>query len=221
MFSLQKHFFTFLLMACLSVNVWANTNTTPNDAKQLIETTTDQLITALQEQREALMQDPSEVYVLINDLVIQHFDLRMSRFVLGREIWTETSEQQQTDFTNAFRSLLVRTYATALARSVLEEGVDVSVNYLPIREADDARIILVKTEVLYKGEQFSVSYRLYRTREDEWKVFDVLVEGVSLVINYQNEFKQDYRNIGIEGLIAKISKRNQEENTKAMGEQSE
>jgi len=112
--------------------------------------------------------------------------------------------------------LLVRTYATAF--SDLQEW---DIDFMPIRGDQKAKRLWIHTQISYAGKDpIKVSYLMRNYGEDVWKAYDVKIEGISLVTNYRNSFTQEIRKNGIDGLIQKMAKRNQEKsgaNTAATG----
>jgi phospholipid transport system substrate-binding protein len=141
----------------------------------------------------------------VDHLVDQVFDFeRMSRFVLGQN-WKKANAQQQADFIKEFRALLIRTYSTSLKKPIAA-GKTFEVNYLP--SAGSRERPKIKTLVKETGKApMAVDYDMYLAK-DSWKAYNVTVEGVSLVTNYQNEFDKDVRTIGMDGLINKIRNQN-------------
>lgn len=193
-------------------SAWATANPTPADAKKMIEETTNEVLTALTEQKETIKTNPKQVYKIIDDLVLPRFDFaRMSKFVLGVH-WKVATPGQRKRFTQAFRNLLVRTYATALVKAA---GEHLKVNYLPLQVHDGAQRLTLKTEVAQgNAKPIIVEYAMYlpdadwrknwAIETDGWKVFNVTVEGVSLITNYRTEFSNDIEKMGMEGLIKKV-----------------
>jgi len=126
----------------------------------------------------------------------------MSQWVLGVN-WRRASDGQKEKFTEQFRTLLVRTYAKALL-----EYTDQKINYLPLHAAADARTVTVRTEILQAGGQnIPVNYRMYH-KGDNWKVYDISIDGVSLVSNYRTSFNNEIRQGGIDKLIARLADMN-------------
>lgn len=142
----------------------------------------------------------------VDHLVDQVFDFElMSRYVLGQN-WKKANAQQQAAFVKEFRTLLVRTYSTSLKKSIAA-GKTFDVNYLP--SAGSKERPKIKTLVKETGKApTAVDYDMYFTK-GSWKAYNVTVEGVSLVTNYQNEFDKDIRTIGMDSLINKIRNQNQ------------
>ena len=170
---------------------------------ELVRSTSDQVLDAIKKNREQLKSDPQLVYRIVDDLVLPHFDFEaMSKLVLGVN-WRRATPSQQTAFTQEFRSLLVRTYSKSLAEYD-EQGI----RYLPMRPDAVPTEATVRTEIQPKaGPPIPVDYRL-RKEANEWKVFDVSIDAVSLVTNYRTTFNQDIQRMGMDGLIKQLQRRN-------------
>jgi len=184
-----------LMAGAVNVNVWA---ANANDAKTLIENTTKQVL-------EALKADPTKTHALVDKVVLAHFDFRkMSRLVLAKN-WRKVSRKQKKDFIKEFRGLLIRTYSSALVEAAGKVSkIDYSVKKRGSKKA------IVKSLVYQQGKArpIKVDYVMYyHKKKKAWKVYNVKVEGVSLVTNYRAEFSNDINKLGIEGLIEKIAKK--------------
>ena len=123
--------------------------------------------------------------------------------MLGK-FWRKATNEQKERFIQEFRTLLVRTYASAVT-----EFSGLELVYLPVDTAADADDIVVKTEVANGGDSISINYRLH-LNDDGWKVYDVTVNGVSLVTTYRSTFSRLVRNDGMDGLIDRLAEKNQE-----------
>lgn len=120
--------------------------------------------------------------------------------------WRDATPEQRQRLQDEFEKMLVRTYAGAL-----KEVGDQTVDVLPVRAAEDAKQVLVKTLIRGAGpDPIQVDYRLERTpgESDGWKIYDVNVVGVWLVANYRTQFSQEIRKGGVEGLIKALSDHN-------------
>jgi phospholipid transport system substrate-binding protein len=198
----------YLMMFSLAISAtpsWASANSPFDEAQALVKNTTDEMLSALRAEKGNIKSNPRRVYQLVDQIVLPHFDFeRMSMFVLGKN-WKMASADQQKRFTKEFRDLLVRTYATALVESAVE---NVKVEYLPIRANPGDNRITLKAKVHYSGKVLSVDYGMYE-KGGIWKVWNISTEGVSLVENYRTEFNNDISKEGIDALIEKIAVRNQ------------
>ncbi len=173
-------------------------------AQEVVMTTADQVVARLVAERADIDANPGKLYSLINELVIPHFDfLSMSKWVLGKTNWHSSSEGQREQFVNEFRILLVRTYAKALLEYSDEEIV-----YKPVETNPESNIVTVETEVKQSGGNLiPIDYRMH-TSGGEWKVVDVVIDGISLVATYRGSFAAEIRKNGIDSLITKLSERN-------------
>ncbi len=167
--------------------------------RDTVEQTTQAVVDTLDANIDQLQSDPSAVEALIAEIVLPRFDFElMSRFVLGRH-WRSADDAQQRAFIEAFQKLLIRTYAKALS-----EYDGQAVEIPAQRIADDSERVTVKSSIQRSnGPAVSVDYALWK-RADGWKVFDVTVEGVSLVQNYRAQFDDVVRSDGIDQLIERI-----------------
>lgn len=189
-----------ILAAAFSLNAAATGNTSP---QELVKTTTDRVLERLADDREAIENSPDRLFEIVDEIIIPHFDFeRMSRRVLGKA-WKRASPEQQSQFVKEFRTLLVHTYATAL-----KIYSDERIEYLPPREKEGGKETTIRTQIIQSGSPpVPINYRMYR-RDDGWKVFDITIDGVSLVINYRSTFKSEIRKNGVDGLIARLAKHN-------------
>jgi phospholipid transport system substrate-binding protein len=174
--------------------------------EELVKDTSQRMLKALQEEKTDLKKNPERVTALVNEIVLPHFDfVRMSKLALGR-YWRRADEKQQQAFVEQFRALLVRTY-----RSALTEYRDQTIRYLPFSGDQSSGDVTVKTQVDQPGgSTIPIDYTLH-LENDEWKVYDVVIDGISLVINYRSSFSSEIRQSGIDGLIDKLRKRNQDD----------
>jgi phospholipid transport system substrate-binding protein len=132
----------------------------------------------------------------------------MSSWVLGK-YWRTATPAQRDRFTQEFRTLLVRTYAKSLS-----EYTDNKITYLPMRGSPQQSEVKVRTEVEQPGGfPIPIDYDLYR-KGDDWKVYDVTIDGVSLVTNYRTTFANQIREDGLDKLIATLADRNQQDGAK-------
>lgn len=174
--------------------------------QELVKQTTDQMLSKLRDERQVIDQHPERIYDLVDQIVLPHFDFeRMSQLVLGK-YWRSASPEQRQRFVEQFRNLLVRTYAKSLS-----SYTDNKVNFLPFRGGPTPQDVTVRTEVEQPGGfPIPIDYSLY-LKDDEWKVYDVVVDGVSLVTNYRTTFANQIRQDGLDKLIATLANRNQQD----------
>lgn len=171
--------------------------------QQVIREVSDALTKVLREDRRLLQTDPAYVHRLVDELFLPNVDFdRVSALVLGPH-WRRATAEQRLRFREAFKGMLIHTYATAV-----NELSEWEIRFLPVRGDEGARDLVVRTQVLRPGgEPIAVDYRMVE-RDGRWLAYDVSVEGVSLLSAYRSTFVQMAREKGIDGLIAEIETRN-------------
>jgi len=147
--------------------------------------------------------DVTHIRELIETKLAPHFDMmRMTSLAMGKN-WRAASPEQQKRLADEFRTLLVRTYSTAL-----NKYRDETIDYKPLRMNPGDTDVIVRTLVVRQGAQpVPIDYSMEKTPEG-WKAYDVIIGGVSLVTNYRDEFNQQVQSGGIDGLIKTLSERN-------------
>ncbi|MCA1804378.1 MAG: ABC transporter substrate-binding protein [Xanthomonadaceae bacterium] len=179
-------------------------------ARDMVIQAGDRLVLALQDQREAVQQDMDVAFQLAENTVIPLIDFeRITRWVSGRH-WRDATPEQQQRLVRAFQELLTRSYVTAMVTYVEQILANSdNVEYPPARSRQDERNAVVTMLIKLENSQTAVvQYQMYLSA-DGWKIFDVIVEGVSLAITYRSSFNQEVSRGGIEGLIASLDARNQ------------
>ena len=176
-----------------------------DDPQQLVRATADRVLGEVSTRRAELEADPRLIYPLVESTVLPHFDFqRMSQSALGRH-WRQASDAQKEGVTREFREMLVRTYATALLGYSGQ-----SIEYLPAKFGSDADTVVVPTRIALPGAPpVPIDYRL-RNGDDGWKVYDVVIDNVSLISTYRSQFTAVVRRDGIDGLIAALAGKNRE-----------
>ncbi len=172
--------------------------------EQLVQQTTNQILETIKAHREVYAKDHDKLYQLAEEKVLPYFDfVRMSQWVLGRN-WRTASEEQRTRFVTLFRDLLVRTYSTALL-----QYTDQKIIYLPVSAAPGSTQMLGRTEVQQSGgaPDIPIYYSFYKNRSGDWKVYDVSIDGVSLVTNYRSVYAEKIRREGMNALLDSLSVR--------------
>ncbi len=169
-----------------------------------IESASNKLKEKLQD--KAFSKDFQKITVFVEDVIYPHVDFnRISSLVLGK-LWRTASTEEKQGFKKEFQTLLVRTYSRAFV-----EFKDWSVRYLPLDIKNGEKKVIVKTEILQPGIQpIAVNYRMLLSK-GEWKVYDIIIEGVSLVTNYRTSFKNEVQRSGsLQAVIDQLAKRNNE-----------
>ena len=147
--------------------------------------------------------DAARVREVIETKLLPHFDFtRMTQLAMGRN-WSRATPEQQKRLTDEFRTLLVRTYSNALTQ-YRDETIDVK----PLRADAGASEVTVRSEVVRPGKPpVQIDYGMARTPQG-WKTYDVIVGGVSLVTNYRDEFNEQIKAGGVDGLVKTLADKN-------------
>jgi phospholipid transport system substrate-binding protein len=174
----------------------------------MLKQTSDEVIAVLKEKADQLKEDPDLVYGLVHEYILPHLDeVTIAKLALGKN-WRKATREQKLEFINEFRDLLIRTYGKSLS-----EFSDQQINYFPVRMEKGEEKVVVKSEVIQPGgPPIPVAYRM-RIKDDAWKVYDLSIDGVSLVTSYRGTFDQEVRKGGIEGLLKYLKGKNADKAT--------
>ena len=169
----------------------------------LVQQTTEAVLARIRADPEIAAGNHKRVADVVETLLLDHFDFaRMTRLAVGKN-WRRVDATKRSDLVREFQTLLVRTYSVALSAYRDQE-----IEYLPLSLEPDARRAMVQTSISQSGSNpISMNYRMAAT-ETGWKVYDVIVEGVSLVINYRSLFNSTVESSGVDGLINLLREKN-------------
>lgn len=191
---LRQIAFLCLISGLLGISA-ANANI--ESPEQVIKRVTDQLLSRIRAEGLDKTEDQKRMRSLVREEVFPHFDfVRMSRYILGKESWTGASQEERQRFVDEFANLLLRTYASAMS-AVSDRAIE----YQPVEEDQDANKAEVKTVVVSAdGESLPIDYRLMAGDDDKWKVYDVSIDGISLIRTYRGEYAGILKKSGLIGL---------------------
>ena len=166
-----------------------------------LEGVTEKVIQTLRDDYDLLQKEPERVYKIIDEKILPHLDdVTMAKLAMGKH-WRNASNEQKRVFVDEFRNLLVRTYSKSLL-----EFKDQEIRYFPA-EAEGERT-MVKAEVIQPGgPSIPLAYRM-RVKDNAWKVYDIHIDGISLVTSYRGTFTQEIRKSGIDGLLKYLQDQN-------------
>ncbi|MBP6654099.1 MAG: ABC transporter substrate-binding protein [Propionivibrio sp.] len=171
----------------------------------LIKNVTDEVLTIVRQDKDIQGGNARKAIELVEVKVLPHFDFkRMTALAMGRD-WKKASDEQKKLLSEEFKTLLVRTYSNALTGYK-----DQTIRYAPLKMQSGDSEVVIKTEVLQPGGRpIQLNYSVEKQAEG-WKVFDVVVAGVSLVTNYRDTFNQEVRANGIDGLLQMLVNKNKQ-----------
>ena len=171
--------------------------------EDLVRKTAEDVLFAIKADEEIQKGNKEKIYKLAEEKILPNFDFeKVARLVLGRA-WRSASDDQKKDFIIEFRTLLLKTYAVALSKYKNQK-----IEFKPTRMSDTDEIVIVKSEIIQNGAQpIRVNYALSK-RTGKWLVFDIVIEGVSLVTNYRSQFSSVIKKNGMDTLIKRLAKKN-------------
>lgn len=185
------------LLAALTFSVQAQAVTPPD---QVVKGTTAKLQQLIRENHVKYKADQPMFYKVVDEVVLPHFDVRyIGQLVLARH-WRDASEEQRSRFQEAFKNMLIRTYANAL----LEYHDSVEAEWAPLRLADDATDATVNSTLLRKnGPPIPVGF-VMRKLDSGWKIYDITIENISLIANFRGQFNSEIRKSGLDDVIQRM-----------------
>jgi phospholipid transport system substrate-binding protein len=172
--------------------------------QQIIQSVSEQLQTKLKD--KTFTQNFAQVTQFVSGIVSLHTDFdKIAPLVLGK-YWKTATPEEQERFKREFQTLIIRTYSRAFV-----EYSDWTIRFLPLDMSSESTKVVVKTEVLQPSLQpVNVNYRMFLTK-GEWKVYDIMIDGVSLVTNYRSTFNEEIKTKGsLSAVIDNLAKRNTE-----------
>jgi phospholipid transport system substrate-binding protein len=171
----------------------------------LIKKVTDDVLTIVRQDKDIQSGNTKKAIELVEAKVLPNFNFQhMTALAMGRD-WSKATPEQKKQLSEEFKTLLVRTYSNALTGYK-----DQTVRYKPTKMQSGDTDVLVRTEIVQPGNKpVQLDYSLEK-QADGWKVYDVVVAGVSLVTNYRDTFNQEVRANGVDGLIQMLATKNKQ-----------
>jgi phospholipid transport system substrate-binding protein len=185
----------FLILSSLLLSAH-QVNALTMTAEETVQESTQEVLDRLQTDRDKLESNPKYIQVIVEELIVPHFDFAtMSHLVLGKH-WHEISESRQICFIHGFKNLLVRRYA-----DIFLGYDDKIIAYQPTEPAEEEDVVIVKQTITRPGEEpFFIEYPV-RSGENGWKVIDLVVEGISLLKSYHGTFQSEINKQGLQTFI--------------------
>lgn len=174
-----------LIVFCLSLylmqTVWAQPSPIP-----MLQETASQILTTLKQNKANLKNDHAIIYHAVERHLLPKVDVNgMARSVLGRQAWNKATPSERSQFAQAFTQLVIRTYSNPLA-----EYTNETIKFLPVKGSLDKRFIRVSSLIIRSnGKTIPLNYSLV-AKQGEWKIYDLSVEGVSLLQSFRSQFAQ-------------------------------
>ena len=192
-----------IVLATLAITVIPQIASAQDAPDAIIRKNTTEILAALKMDKDLAAGDQKKIEKLADEKVLPYFNfVRMTQLAVGRN-WRDASDAQKKSLIDEFRTLLVRTYSTSLTQ-FRNQTIDVK----PTKMVAGDTEVVVKTQINQPGGQpIPIDYSMENS-SGGWKVFDVLIDGVSLVTNYRSSFNTEIQKGGIDALIKSLSERN-------------
>jgi phospholipid transport system substrate-binding protein len=196
----MKKLICAILLAAAAFPAFAAPDLAPD---ALARTVTDEVLAIVRTDKDLQAGNQQKIAQLVEVKVLPHFNFtHMTQLAVGRN-WRQATPEQQNALTDEFKTLLVRTYATAFSQYRNQ-----TVDYRPVRMGANDTDVVVKSLIKQpSGQPIAIDYSMEKL-PGGWKVYDVKIEGISLVENYRNTFNSQIQKGGIEGLIKALADKN-------------
>jgi phospholipid transport system substrate-binding protein len=169
----------------------------------MVKRIADEVVAIVKTDKDLQAGNSAKVVQLAEEKVLPHFDFtRMTRLAVGRN-WQQATPEQREALTKEFRTLLVRTYSSSLS-----QYRDQKIQVKPLQVSPGDEDVIVRTAILQEnGPQIPIDYRMEKAK-DGWKVYDVVIDGASLVTTYRGSFNDQIQRGGIDALVKTLQERN-------------
>lgn len=210
---LKIPFVTGILSLFLLANTQAVAKAEVEAPDVMLKTATVKMLRSINTHRAEIRATPDKLKSLVEEIILPHLDfIAASKLVMGK-YWRQADKTQKINFIRQFRLLLLRFYSSALAEYLNGRDKDLAedlIHYFPITTALDESSMTVRAELKSdSGKNIPIFYRLHLTSKG-WKIFDVSVEGVSMITTYKNNFATELKEKGIDNLIASLEEKNKQ-----------
>jgi len=178
---------------------------------EILNKATDDLLVVINRDREKIKENPEYVYEVVKKYLVPHIDfVSAARWVLGKHE-RGASQKEKIQFILEFRTLMIRFYATALREYLINNEDEITkemIQYFPVKLNKGDTEVVVRSEIIpSSGKKIPINFHM-RMKKNKWKIFDVSVEGVSVVTTYRTSFSSQIRKKGLTAVIASLKQRN-------------
>lgn len=173
-------------------------------ADDMIRSTVDRVIIEITSRRAELEADHGKLYALVDSIIVPQIALdKVSRLILGAH-WKDASEEQRERFADSFKNLIIRSYATAMFQYTGEQEM----RYGDVTFRGEGRIAVVATTLAIPGEApVPVDYYCLKSGDGSWQIYDIQIDGISLIISYRNQYGEFIANNGLDALISSLEEK--------------
>ena len=199
----MKKLFPFIVAASLQFFLPGAALSQELKPDELVKKVTDDVLAAVKSDKQLAAGDKQKALKLAEEKILPHVDFdAATRIAVGRS-WRQASPEQKKQLVDAFRTMLVRTYSNAITAY---QGQTMKVMPLHMK-ADDTDVTVHNQYIRPGGKPVQLDYQMHKTQSG-WKIYDIVVEGVSLVLTYRSEFDAVVKEQGVDGLIKRLAEKN-------------
>lgn len=210
---IKNGLFVFIFFTIMSFIFATNSHANTKAPDEILKANTIKMLQAINAHRAEIKQSPKKLTSLVEEIILPHLDfITASKLVMGK-YWRQAEKAQKLAFIRQFRLLLLRFYSSALTEYLSDKDADLDLNlihYFPLQLEAGEKSVTVRAELQPDtGKAIPIFYRMHMTSKG-WKIFDVSVEGVSMITTYKNNFASQFRAEGIDALIVSLEEKNKQ-----------
>ena len=210
---IKNGLFVLIFSLLFTSSSYATANPSIQAPDEMLQQATTKMLRSINQNRTEIKQSPDKLKSLVEEIILPHLDfIAASKMVMGK-YWRRAEKKQKIKFIRQFRLLLLRFYSSALAEYLDGKDKDLNENlihYFPINLKEGETALTVRAEIKTdSGQPIPMRYRMHLTKKG-WKIYDVSVEGISMITTYKNNFASQFKAEGIDALIASLEEKNKQ-----------
>jgi phospholipid transport system substrate-binding protein len=191
---------TFAVAAFAALASLSTATAAPVPPDEVVKTTTERLQKEIGAREKEFKADQKKLYAFVDEVIVPKFDTKyIAQLILARH-WKQASPEQRTRFQAAFKDMLVHSYANAL----VEYHTQVKAEWQPLRMAPDATDVTVNSRLIREGKPpLPIGFAM-RLKDGEWKVYDIVIENLSLVTSFRSQINSEIKRTSLDALIERL-----------------
>lgn len=210
---IKNRLFVSIFIVVFSAFFASSSHANTKAPDEILKDATIVMLQSINQHRTEIKQSPKKLTALVEQIILPHLDfIAASKLVMGK-YWRQAEKAQKIAFIRQFRTLLLRFYSSALAEYLSDKDKDLAldlIQYFPLQLAAEEKSVTVRAELKPEtGKTIPIYYRMHLTSKG-WKIFDVAVEGISMITTYKNNFATQLKTEGIDALVASLEEKNKE-----------
>ncbi len=200
----KRHWLIGFLMTCMAFLIPVQASIPQDNPEEMVRALSLELVSKINEQRAELEGHPDQVKAFADVYVLPYVDTaKMARYVMGK-YWRTANAEQKEGFTQAFSDMLIRSYSRNLLKLQIKDVV-----VKPAREVKKGVVTVASEVTQADGTKTDVVYRAYLNRKtQQWLLYDISIEGISMLLNYRKSYGSEISKKGLEQVIAEMEVKN-------------